>query len=85
MRFVKIPTILSTAPDLSCVVIRKRHRKAETISLEATINNLAVFWLAHYTSVCDVSIAPRKVLTSANKLRWRSCPDKSHYKIHCNL
>jgi len=34
MRFVKIPGILSTAPDLICVVIRKRHREnAETISL----------------------------------------------------
>ena len=27
MRFVKIPAILSTAPDLSCVVIRKQHRE----------------------------------------------------------
>jgi len=27
MHFVKIPAILSTAPDLSCVVIRKRHRE----------------------------------------------------------
>jgi len=25
MRFVNISAILSTAPDLSCVVIRKRH------------------------------------------------------------
>jgi len=35
MRFVKIPAILSTAPvlDLSCVVIRKRHRKTETIRI----------------------------------------------------
>ena len=27
MRFVKIPAILSTTPDLSCVVIRKLHRE----------------------------------------------------------
>jgi len=34
MRFVKIPAILSTAPDLSCVLIRKRHREnRETISI----------------------------------------------------
>jgi len=34
MRFVKILAILSTAPDLSCVVIRKRHRETrETISM----------------------------------------------------
>jgi len=25
--FCKIPAILSTAPDLSCVVIRKQHRE----------------------------------------------------------
>jgi len=27
MRFAKISALLSTAPDLSCVVIRKRHRE----------------------------------------------------------
>jgi len=27
MRFVKIPAILSTSPDLSCVAIRKRRRE----------------------------------------------------------
>jgi len=31
MRFAKIPAILSTAPDLSCVVIRKRHRENRDI------------------------------------------------------
>ena len=37
MRFVKIPAILSTAPDLSCVVIRKQHRESrETISTVTT-------------------------------------------------
>jgi len=34
MRFVKIPAILSIAPDLSCVVIRKWHREnRETVSI----------------------------------------------------
>jgi len=34
MRFVKIPAILSTAPDLSYVVIRKWHMEnRETISI----------------------------------------------------
>jgi len=34
MRFVKIPAILSTAPDLRCVIIRKRPRqKRETINI----------------------------------------------------
>jgi len=34
MRFVKIPVILSTVPDLSFIVIRKRHREnRETISI----------------------------------------------------
>jgi len=34
MRFVKIPAISPTVPDLSCVVIRKRHREnRETMSI----------------------------------------------------
>jgi len=34
MHFVKILAILSTAPDLSCVAIRKRHREnRETVSV----------------------------------------------------
>jgi len=34
MRFVKIPAILSTAPELSCVVIRKQHwENRKTISI----------------------------------------------------
>jgi len=28
MRFVKIPAISSTVPDLSCVAIRKRRRES---------------------------------------------------------
>jgi len=44
MRFVKTPVILSTAPDLSCVVIRKRHRdNRDNQYYLATINNLPVF------------------------------------------
>ena len=31
--FLKIPAILSTAPDLSFVEIRKQHRKIATISI----------------------------------------------------
>jgi len=34
MRFVKLPAILSTVPDLSLVIIRQRHREnRETISI----------------------------------------------------
>ena len=41
MRFVKTPAILSTAPDLSCVVIRKRHRvNRDNMYCLATINTL---------------------------------------------
>jgi len=69
MRFVKIPAILSTAPDQNSVVIRKRHRKnRETMSI-VTPQFLPVFWLARYISVCDVTIAPRIASTAANKLR----------------
>jgi len=51
MRFVKLPAILSTVPDLNCVVIRKRHREnRETMSI-VTPQFLPVFWLAPYTSV----------------------------------
>jgi len=40
MRFVQIPADLSTLPDLSCVVIRKRHRENREIInvIYATIN-----------------------------------------------
>ena len=44
MRFVKIPAILSTAPDLSCAVIRKQHREnRDSQYCQATINNLPNF------------------------------------------
>jgi len=32
-----------------------------------------------------VSIAPRTVSTAANKVRWRNCPNKIHYKSHYDL
>jgi len=34
--------------------------------------------------VCDATIAPRIGSTAVNKLRWRNCPDKIHYKSHCD-
>jgi len=40
MRFVKIPAILSTVPDLSCVVFRKRQSEnRETISIVKQARN----------------------------------------------
>jgi len=46
MRFVKIPAILSTAPDLSCVVIRMWHREnRETISIVK--QGCQIFFLAY--------------------------------------
>jgi len=35
--------------------------------------------------VCDLIIAPTIASTAANKLRWRNCPDKIHYKSRCGL
>jgi len=54
MRFVKTPAILSTAPDLSCVVIRKRHRDIrDNQYCSATINNLTYFgWFVTFRCVC---------------------------------
>ena len=52
MRFVKIPAILSIVPDLSCVVIRKRHRENRKTMSIVTPQFLPVFWLANYISVC---------------------------------
>ena len=58
MRFVKISAILPTAPDLSCVVIRKRHRENKdneycyAIIMSQYHNNVPAFWLIRYTSVC---------------------------------
>jgi len=82
MCFVKIPAILSTVPDLSCAVIRKRHREnRETNSVVKP--QLIIFpyfgWLVAFRCVCDVTIAPRNASTAANKLPWRNCPDKIHY------
>ena len=87
MRFVKIPAILSTAPDLSCVVIRKQHREnKDNQYCWATINNLPYFgWFVSFRCVCDVTMAPRIASTATNKLRWRNCPDQIHYKSHYDL
>jgi len=49
--------IFSTVPDLSFVVIRKRHREhKETMSIVKPQLILPVFWLAHYISVCGVCV-----------------------------
>jgi len=54
MRFVKIPAILSTAIDLSCVVIRNKHRENRDNQYgQATINNLPYFgWFVTFPCVC---------------------------------
>ena len=73
---------LSTVPDLSCVLIRKRQREnGETIS---TVQKQLIMcpyfgWLITIRCVCDVTIAPRIASKAANKLRWKKCPDKIHY------
>jgi len=87
MRFVKIPDFLSTAPDLSCVVICKQHRESrDNQYCWVTINNLPYFgWFVTIRCVCDVTIAPRIASTAANELRWKNYPDKIHYKSHYNL
>jgi len=87
MDFVKIPAILSTATDLSCVVIRKQHREnRDNQYCRATFNNLPYFgWFVTFRCLCDVTIAARIATTAANKLRWRNRPDKIHYKSHYDL
>jgi len=88
MRFVKIPAILSTAPDLSCVVIRKRRREnSETISIVKRQLMICPYfgWIVTFRCVCDFGIAPRIASTAANKLRWRICPDRIHYKSRYSL
>jgi len=88
MRFVKIPAILSTAPDLSRVVIRKRQTEnRETISIVKRQLIICPYfgWFVTFRCVCDVKIAPKIASTAANKLRWRNCPDKIPYKGHYNL
>jgi len=50
MRFVKIPSILSTVPDPSSVVILMRHRENRE---EYFLSNLHVFWVDHYISECE--------------------------------
>ena len=82
MRFVKIPAILWTAPDLSCVVIPKQLReRRETISIVKPQLIICPYfgWFVTFRCACDVSIEPTIAPTAANKLRWRICPDKIHY------
>jgi len=85
--FLKIPAILSTAPDLSFVEIRKQHRKIATISIVKPQLIICPYfgWFVTFRCVCDVTTAPTIASTAANELRWRNCPDKIHYKSHCGL
>jgi len=88
MRCVKIPATLSTAPDLSCVIIRKRHRESrESVSIvkPQLIIWPYIGWFVTFRCVCDVTIAPRIATTAANKLHWKNCPDKIYYKSHYKL
>ena len=87
MRFGKIPAILSTAPDLSYVVIRKPHREnRETISIvKPQLIICPILAYSLHFGMCDVTIAPRIGSTAANKLHWRNCHDKIHYKSRYNL
>ena len=88
MRFVNIPAILSTAPDLSCVVIRKRHREnRETFSVIKPLLIICPYfgWFVTFRCMRGVTNAPGIASTVANKLRWKICSDKIHYKSHINL
>jgi len=88
MRFVKIPASMSTAPDLSCVIIRKRHREnRETISIVKPQLIICPYfsWLITFSVCVWRDIAPGIASTAANKLRRRNCPDKIPYKSHYNL
>jgi len=70
MRFGKKPAILSTAPDLSCVVIRKPHKEnRETISIiKPRLIICPILADSLHFGVCDVTIALRIGSTAANKL-----------------
>ena len=62
---------LSAVPDLSCVVIRKRHRdNREIISIVKPQLRICVYfgWLMTFRCVRDAKIAPRNASTAANKL-----------------
>jgi len=63
---------LSTVPDLSCVVIRKRLRENRaTISIVKTQLTICLYfgWLITFLCVRDAKIAPRVASIAANKLR----------------
>jgi len=83
--FWKILAILSTAPDVSCVVICKRHREnRDTISIAKPQLIICPYfgWFVTFRCVCDVSIASNIASTAANKLRWRIWPNKIQYQSH---
>jgi len=65
MRFVKIPAIMSTVPDLSSVVLHKLHRENRK---EYFLSNLPVFWVDHYISVCLFCDNRMKVCVNSSKL-----------------
>ena len=84
MRFVKIPVILSTAPDLSYVIIHKRYREnRDNQYCWATVNTLSVFWLIRYISVCarrdnrTKDCVNSRKLTSLKKLSWQDSLQQS--------
>ena len=66
--------ILATGPDLSCVVIHKRHREnRETISIVKPQKFSPYFaWLITFRCMCDVIIAPRIASKAANKFCWKN-------------
>jgi len=73
---------LSTVPDLSRVVFRKRQREnRETVSIVKPQLIICPYfdWFITFRCVRDAKIAPRISSTAANKLRVTNCPDKIHY------
>jgi len=92
MRFLKTPAILSTAPDLSCVAIRKRHRdNKDNQYCLVKISNLPVFWLIRYISVCvwrdnrTKDCVNSSKQTSLKKLSWQDSLQESLWFEHSSL
>jgi len=83
MRFVKVPAILSTAPDRSCAIIRNRPRQnRETISIVKP-QLIIIFpyfgWFVTFRCVCVTCQSQQKIAsTAANKhLSWQHSPLES--------
>ena len=79
---------LSSVPDLSCVVVRKRHgENRETISIVKPQLLICPYfgWVITFRCVCDGTIAPRIASTAPNKLCWKNCPDKIPCQSQYNL